>query len=207
MLRLSSLSLLASLTLVVAATQAPVAHADVEIGKAAPGFKLTDTNGKTHQLSDFKGKYVVLEWLNYDCPFVKKHYGSGNMQSTQKKAEAKKAVWLSIVSSAKGKQGNYAAAELNKMSEERKATPTAILVDEDGTVGHLYDAKTTPHMFIINPKGTLIYKGAIDDKASTDAEDIKGAKNYVLMALDEATAGKNVTDSSTKPYGCGVKYN
>ncbi len=206
MLRSKSFALFAPLALVLAAGLAHATDAGVEIGTAAPAFKLTDTNGKTHQLSDFKGKYVVLEWLNYDCPFVKKHYGADNMQGTQKKAEEKKAVWLSIVSSAKGKQGNYSPAELNKMSAERRASPTAILIDENGTVGHLYDAKTTPHMFVIDPKGTLIYKGAIDDKPSTDKEDIAGSKNYVLAALNESMSGKKVTDSSTKPYGCGVKY-
>ena len=176
------------------------------VGSPAPAFTLTDTHGKQHDLAGFKGKYVVLEWVNFGCPFVKKHYGSGNMQATQKKAVDKGVVWLSVCSSAQGKQGHMAAAEWNEEIPARKMSSTAVLIDESGEVGRTYGAKTTPHMYIINPDGVLIYKGAIDDKPSTDQDDIPGARNHVLAALDEAMAGKPVSMASTTPYGCSVKY-
>lgn len=176
------------------------------VGSPAPAFTLTDTHGKQHNLADFKGKHVVLEWVNFGCPFVKKHYGSGNMQATQKKAVDKGVVWLSVCSSAEGKQGHMAAAEWNEEIAARNMASTAVLIDESGTVGKTYGAKTTPHMYIINPAGVLVYKGAIDDKPSTDQDDIPGARNHVLAALDESLAGKPVTTASTTPYGCSVKY-
>ena len=176
------------------------------VGSPAPSFTLTDTRGKQHKLADFKGKYVVLEWVNFGCPFVKKHYGSGNMQATQKKAVDKGVVWLSVCSSAEGKQGHMAAAEWNEEIAARKLSSTAVLLDESGAVGKTYGAKTTPHMYIINPAGVLIYKGAIDDKPSTNTDDIPGARNHVLAALDETLAGKPVSTASTTPYGCSVKY-
>lgn len=175
-------------------------------GATAPGFTLNDATGKAHSLSDYKGKWVVLEWVNYDCPFVKKHYGSGNMQKLQAAAKAKGAVWLSINSSAPGKQGHFEGAALNKRIADAKAVPAAYLVDPDGKVGKAYSAKTTPQMFIINPEGTVVYAGAIDDKPSTDKEDVATAKNYVTVALDAAMAGKAVETASTQSYGCGVKY-
>lgn len=177
-----------------------------QTGQPAPEFALTDSNGKSHKLSDFKGKFVVLEWLNHGCPFVKKHYGSGNMQKLQKEYTGKDVVWLSIVSSAPGKQGHMSPAETNKAKEESGSAATAVLIDEDGTVGRLYDAKTTPHMFVVNPEGVLIYMGAIDSVKSPDPADIAGAKNYVKQALDEAMAGKPVSEPTTTAYGCGVKY-
>ena len=176
------------------------------VGGPAPAFTLTDTKGKQHNLADFKGKYVVLEWVNFGCPFVKKHYESGNMQSTQKKAVDKGVVWLSVCSSADGKQGHMAAAEWNEEIAARRLASTAVLIDESGTVGKTYGAKTTPHMYIVNPNGVLIYKGAIDDKPSTNKDDIPGARNHVLAALDESMAGKSVSTASTTPYGCSVKY-
>src|SRR5688572_18481143 len=176
------------------------------VGSPAPAFTLTDTRGKQHNLADFKGKHVVLEWVNFGCPFVKKHYGSGNMQATQKKAVDKGAVWLSVCSSAEGKQGHMAAADWNEEIADRKMASTAVLIDESGAVGKTYGAKTTPHMYIINPDGVLIYKGAIDDKPSTNKDDIPGARNYVLAALDESMAGKPVSTASTQSYGCSVKY-
>ena len=176
------------------------------VGSPAPAFTLTDTKGKQHNLADFKGKYVVLEWVNLGCPFVKKHYESGNMQATQKKAVEKGVVWLSVCSSADGKQGHMAAADWNEEIADRKLASTAVLIDESGTVGRSYGAKTTPHMYIINPDGVLVYKGAIDDKPSTNKDDIPGARNYVLAALDESMAGKPVSTASTTPYGCSVKY-
>jgi peroxiredoxin len=174
-------------------------------GKSAPNFTLTDTHGKKHNLADYDGKYIVLEWFNQQCPFVKKHYESGNMQNLQKEYTKKGVIWLSICSSAEGKPGYFSAEEHNKMFAKEKAAPTAILLDSDGKVGHLYGAKSTPDMFVINPKGILIYAGAIDDKP--DLEDsVSTAKNYVKAALEESMAGKPVAVASTKSYGCSVKY-
>lgn len=192
-------------TLVLFATHGR-ADAAAVVGQPAPAFTLTDTNGKQHSLADFKGKYVVLEWVNHECPFVKKHYGSGNMQSLQKKYVDQGVVWLSINSSAPGKQGNYPPEKWNEITTEVKAVPTAVLLDPDGTVGRAYGAKTTPHMYIIDPEGTLIYAGGIDDKPSTDPDDIPKAKNYVDLALTEALSGQPVAIASTTPYGCSVKY-
>lgn len=180
--------------------------ADVSVGQAAPDFQALDVDGNGHRLSEFKGKFVVLEWFNYDCPFVKKHYGSGNMQALQKKWTDKGAAWLSVNSSADGKQGNYPPKQMKALAAERKTASTNILLDPEGKVGRLYGAKTTPHMFVIDPKGVLIYAGAIDDAPSADPKDIPGAKNYVDAALAESMAGKPVTDSSTQSYGCSVKY-
>jgi len=177
-----------------------------QVGQPAPEFTLTDSNGKSHKLSDFKGKVVVLEWLNHGCPFVVKHYGSGNMQKLQKEYTGKDVVWLSIVSSAPGKQGHMSAEETNKAKEEKGSAATAILLDEDGTVGRLYNAKVTPELYIVDREGTLIYAGAIDSVKSTDAADIEGAKNYVKQALDEALEGKPVSEPTTTAYGCSVKY-
>lgn len=180
--------------------------ASAEVGQPAPDFSLTDSTGATHTLAEHKGKFVVLEWVNYDCPFVKKHYGAGNMQNLQKEFTGKGVVWFSINSSSPGKQGNFSAEEINQKMAERSAAPTAYLMDQTGKTGKEYGAKTTPHMFIVNPEGVLIYKGGIDDKLSTDPADIPGAKNYVSAALNEAMAGNAVTDASTDAYGCGVKY-
>ena len=177
-----------------------------ELDKAAPNFTLVDTKGVKHSLSDYKGKYVVLEWINFGCPFVKKHYDPKNMQSLQAKYTSKNVVWLSICSSNKGKEGNMSSDEINKKLNEIGYKGSAYLIDEDGTVGKMYGAKTTPHMYIINPAGNLCYVGAIDDKPSTDKEDIKTSKNYVSAGLDELLSGKAVTTKSTKSYGCGIKY-
>jgi len=177
-----------------------------KLNESASDFKLTDVNGSEHSLSDFKSKIVVLEWINYDCPFVKKHYDSKNMQSLQETYTAKDVVWLAICSSNEGKQGNFSVEEINKRSKNHGAKFTAYLIDEDGTVGKMYGAKTTPHMYIIDKSGMLVYAGGIDDKASTDIDDIKGSKNYVSSALDELLAGKTVSVQSSTPYGCSVKY-
>ena len=184
----------------------PTSMKEPPVGSPAPALTLTDTKGKQHNLADYKGKYVVLEWVNLGCPFVKKHYKSGNMQATQKKAVDKGVVWLSVNSSAKWKQGNLSPAAWNDEIADRKMSSTAVLLDESGAVGKTYGAKTTPHMYIINPDGVLIYKGAIDDKPSTNKDDIPGARNHVLAALDESMAGKPVSTASTTPYGCSVKY-
>ena len=177
-----------------------------QTGQPAPDFTLTDSNGKSHKLSDFKGKFVVLEWLNHGCPFVIKHYGSGNMQKLQKEYTGKDVVWLSIASSAPGKQGHMSPDDTNKAKEEKESSATAVLLDEDGSVGKLYNAKVTPELYVINPEGVLIYMGAIDDKKSVDPADVAGANNYVKQALDEALAGKAVSEPVTTAYGCGVKY-
>lgn len=193
-----------TLALVIAAGTAVAAP---QVGAPAPEFTLTDSNGTSHNLSDFQGKFVVLEWLNHGCPFVVKHYDSGNMQNLQKEYTGKDVVWLSIVSSAPGKQGHMSPAETNQAKADKGAAPTAVLIDEDGTVGKLYDAKVTPELFVINPEGTLIYAGAIDDKKSVDPADIEGATNYIKQALDEALAGNPVSTPQTEAYGCSVKYN
>ena len=148
----------------------------------------------------------MLEWLNYDCPFSRKHYRTGNMQGLQKAYTSRGVVWLSVISSSEGKQGYFPPEEVNRRSRELEASPTAILLDPTGNVGHLYDAKTTPHMFVIDKKGVLAYAGAIDDKPSTDIEDIKSARNYVHDALEAVLAGEKVKTSYTKSYGCSVKY-
>jgi peroxiredoxin len=176
------------------------------VGQHAPDFVATDSNGKTHTLSEFAGKYVVLEWTNNGCPYTQKHYSSGNMQNLQRQWTSRGVVWLTVISSAPGEQGYMTAAQENSYVQKASAAPTAVLLDPKGTLGHLYDAKTTPDMYVINPQGVLIYEGAIDDRASTDASDIKGAKNYVDMALNEAMSGKQVATAATRSYGCSVKY-
>ena len=176
------------------------------VGEAAPDFTATDSNGQTHHLADYQGKYVVLEWHNQGCPYTKKHYESGNMQRLQKEWTQKGVVWLTVISSAPGTQGYVTAPEENDYVKRMHAVPTAVLLDPDGNLGHLYAAKTTPHMYIIDPKGTLIYNGAIDDHPTADPGDIPNSKNYVSLALSEAMGGQAVADASTRPYGCSVKY-
>lgn len=186
---------------------AALTHAQkAKLNEASPEFTMKDSYGKEHSLSDFAGKVVVLEWINYECPFVKKHYNSNNMQTLQQKYTEKGIVWLAICSSAKGKQGNFSTEEINSRTEKNNAKYSAYLIDESGKVGKMYGAKTTPHMYVIDKEGKLVYAGAIDDKASTDEDDIEGAKNYVSSALDELMDGKEVSTQSTTPYGCSVKY-
>ena len=194
------------LALVMFLSLTAAAFADVTIGQPAPNFTLTDVSGQARSLSDYKGQFVVLEWLNPDCPFVKKHYESDNMQALQKKSMDKGVVWLTINSSAAGKEGNYPPEQLKKLLEDQDSHPTALFTDSDGTVGKLYGAKTTPHMFVVNPEGNVVYQGAIDSVPSADKEDVAGAQNYVQAALDEAMAGKAVSAPTTKSYGCSVKY-
>ena len=184
----------------------PVAFAEAMVGEKAPEFTATDIAGKEVSLAQYKGSYVVLEWMNYDCPFVKRHYAPGQMQALQKEVTDKGVVWISINSSAPGKQGNYPAEKWQKMVKEKAAFPTTVILDGDGKIGHLYDAKTTPHFFVVNPDGVLIYQGAIDSVPTTDVEEGTGAINYVRQALEEAMSGKAVSESETKSYGCSVKY-
>ena len=176
------------------------------VGSNAPDFSLTDSTGKTQSLADFKGKYVVLEWFNPECPFVKKHYGSGNMQKLQEEFTGKGVTWLTIDSSAPGTEGNISADQAEKIRTAWKTHQTALLLDPDGKAGRAYGAKNTPHMFIINPEGKVIYEGAIDSKATPNPADIPVSTNYVKSALDESLAGKPVSNPSTRPYGCSVKY-
>ncbi len=189
----------------LAVIAAPASAAPV-VGQPAPNFKLNDANGGVVTLSDFKGKPVVLEWTNPGCPFVQKHYGSGNMQKTQAAAKAAGAVWLSINSGAPGEQGHMNGAEAKAFVASAKAQPTAYLLDPKGVVGKGYDAKTTPHMYVIDAKGTLVYAGGIDDKPTPNPTDINGARNHVLAALSELKAGKAVSVATSRPYGCNVKY-
>jgi len=176
------------------------------VGSTAPDISVTDSKGKTHRLSQYKGKHVVLEWFNPDCPYVKKHYGSGNMQKLQQEFTGKGVVWLTIDSSAPGLEGNLTAEQANQKIAESKMHSTALLLDGDGKAGRTYAAKNTPHMFVINADGKIIYEGAIDSKATSNPADIASSTNYVKAALDESLAGKTVTTPSSRPYGCSVKY-
>ena len=176
------------------------------VGDSAPDFTATDSHGQTHKLSEYKGKFVVLEWTNNGCPYTVKHYSSGNMQALQKQWTAKGVVWLTVLSSAPGEQGFMTAAQENAYIGRVHADPTAALLDPNGAIGHEYGAKTTPHMFVIGPSGKLIYDGAIDDHPSTDTSDIPASKNYVSAALTQAMAGQPVATAYTRPYGCSVKY-
>jgi peroxiredoxin len=195
-----------SFLFVSVALLAPLRVQAVQVGSPAPEFTATDTYGKGERLSDYKGKFVVLEWHNRECPYTKKQYSSGNMQALQKEWTGKGVVWFTVISSAPGQQGYVTAEEENAYVKQVKASPTAVLLDPTGELGHLYSAKTTPHMFVINPQGILIYDGAIDDKPTTDLGDVAGAKNYVSEALEEAMAGKQVAVATSRPYGCSVKY-
>jgi alkyl hydroperoxide reductase subunit AhpC len=184
----------------------PAIWATAKIGEPAPEFTASASNGKTIHLSDYRGKYVVLEWHNNGCPYVGKHYKSGNMQRLQKEWTSKGVIWFTVLSSAPGKQGYATAAEENDYLEKMHAAPSAALLDPSGEIGHLYDAKTSPQMVVINPQGILIYSGAIDDKPTTDLEDVPPATNYVSLALQQAMAGQPVQTPTTRPYGCSVKY-
>ena len=178
----------------------------VKVGQPAPAFAAADNQGREHKLSDYKGRFVVLEWHNQGCPYVQKQYKSGNMQKLQREWTAKGVVWLTVISSAPGKQGYLTPEESRAYVKQTNAAPTDVLLDPTGAVGMLYSAKTTPHMFIIDPQGVLIYDGAIDDKPTTDLADVAAATNYVSAALTEAMAGKPVTTPVSRPYGCSVKY-
>jgi peroxiredoxin len=198
----SILTILASL-----ATTTLLALDSPPVGSAAPDFSLTDAKGQTHSLSQYKGKYVVLEWFNPECPFVKKHYGSGNMQKLQEEYTSKGVVWLTIDSNAPGSEGNMTPEQAEKVAAAWKTHQTALLLDPEGKAGRAYGAKNTPNMVVISPEGKIAYEGAIDSKATPNPSDIPNSTNYVKVALDESLAGKPVTTANTRPYGCGIKYN
>jgi peroxiredoxin len=183
-----------------------LALANATVGQPAPTFTVTDTAGKAVSLADFKGKTVVLEWVNPGCPYVRKHYDSANMQSTQKGATGKGVVWLSVNSTAQGHSDYKAPAEMAAWMQSQKGAPTATLMDSDGKVGKAYGARTTPHMYVVDAKGTLVYAGGIDDKPSSNPADVKTANNFVNAALADIAAGKPVANATTRPYGCAVKY-
>ena len=192
----------AALTLALAAAPASAA----QVGQPAPNFKLNAADGRVVALSDFRGKTVVLEWHNPGCPYVRKHYDSGNMQKTQAAARKDGAVWLTINSGSPGKQGHMTGAEARALASKEKAASTAYLLDPKGIVGKGYQAKVTPHMYIIDAAGTLVYAGGIDDKPTSDQADIPTARNHVLSALGEMKAGKPISVATSRPYGCTVKY-
>lgn len=181
-------------------------EARLQIGQPAPGFTATDAQGNEHQLADYRGRLVVLEWTNHQCPYVRKHYDAGNMQAQQAAATDNGTVWLSVISSAPGKQGHVSPAEAQQLTQARNAEPTAVLLDPQGEIGRRYGARTTPHMFIIDRQGTLVYQGGIDAIPSADPADIAAATQYIPQALSELRAGKPVSVPVTRPYGCSVKY-
>ena len=199
-------SLIVTATAAAALSLAAPLMASPTVGVSAPDFTAVDSNGVSHNLSDFSGKTVVLEWTNDGCPYVKKHYESGNMQAIQKSAVADDVVWLSVISSAPGKQGHVDGAGANAIVAKHDAAPSAVLLDESGDLGRLYGARTTPHMYVINGGGDLVYQGAIDSNRSANPATIAGATNYVTAALDAVKAGGLPANAQTQPYGCSVKY-
>jgi len=197
-----TLALLAAGSLLLAQTS----FAAPSVGEPAPAFSLEDSYGETHELADYLGKTVVLEWTNHDCPYVRKHYDSNNMQTLQKEMTDQGVVWLSVISSRPGSQGYVEAAEANELTASRSAYPSAVLFDSSGDTGRAYDARTTPHMYIIDPEGVLVYMGAIDDQPSTRASSLEGANNYVKAAMEDLNAGREIQLAQSTPYGCSVKY-
>lgn len=195
----------AAAALTAGALIARTAEAAVQIGAPAPAFSAPDTTGATRSLSEFAGKTVVLEWTNHDCPFVRKHYDSDNMQQLQREAAAQGVVWLSVISSAPGKQGHVSASEADALTQSRNAAPAAVLLDPQGTMGRAYGAKTTPHMYVIKD-GALVYQGGIDNRNSASQASLEGAVNYVRLALADIAGGRPVGTASSAPYGCSVKY-
>ncbi len=194
------------LSLMAAAALSGPAVAAPAIGEPAPAFRAVDADGRTRSLSEFRGRTVVLEWTNNGCPYVRKHYDAGNMQALQHAATKDGVVWLTIASSAPGMQGHLTSAEAKAWKAKEKAGSTAVLLDPTGVVGRAYEAKTTPHMYVVDKTGRLVYMGGIDDRASSDPESLKGAVNYVSAALADVKAGRPVAEAATRPYGCSVKY-
>jgi peroxiredoxin len=184
----------------------PAEAAVAKVGEPAPAFTSTNTGGAAVSLADYKGKLVILEWTNHDCPYVRKHYDTGNMQTLQREATGAGVVWLTIISSAPGEQGYVKPARADELTQSRKAAPTAVLLDPKGDVGKMYGATNTPHMYIVDKAGVLVYAGAIDDKPTTRRGDVQGANNYVRVALQSVAAGQPVKTPVTQAYGCTVKY-
>ena len=204
--RLSRLGLCWAGAIAILSAGVEPAAAQARIGAPAPAFTLTDSNGRAVSLAGFKGKTVVLEWTNHDCPYVGKHYRGNNMQALQKKWTGQGVVWLSVISSAPGEQGHVSPQQANRLTVDRGAAPTAVLFDPTGKVGRAYGARATPHMYVVNAEGALAYMGGIDDKPTARLEDLKGARNFVDQALSEIAQGKLVTVPSSRAYGCSVKY-
>jgi peroxiredoxin len=201
-----AIGLYCAMTIVILSAGMQFASAQALIGAAAPAFTLTDSNGRTLSLADFKGKTVVLEWTSHECPYVGKHYRGNNMQALQKKWTGQGVVWLSVISSAPGQPGHVSPQQANKLTVDREAAPTAVLFDPTGKVGHAYGARTTPHMYVINSEGALVYKGGIDDQPTARLQDLKGARNFVDQALSEISQGKPVSVTASRAYGCSIKY-
>ena len=204
--RMLAIGLYSAMTIITLSAGTQPATTQALIGAAAPAFTLTDSNGRNLSLSDFKGKTVVLEWTSHECPYVGKHYRGNNMQALQKKWTGQGVVWLSVLSSAPGQPGYVSPQQANKLTADRGAAPTAVLLDPTGKVGHAYGARTTPHMYVINGEGALVYMGGIDDRPTARLEDLKGARNFVDAALSDIAQGKPVSVTSSRPYGCSIKY-
>lgn len=181
-------------------------EASPQTGTPAPGFTATDSKGRPHTLTAYKGKTVILEWTNHECPYTVKHYATGNMQALQKAATDSGAIWLTVASSRPGTQGHVNGLEADKLTDDRHARPTAVVLDPKGDLGRLYGARTTPHMYIVDPAGMLVYMGGIDDQPTANHASVKIARNYVREALDAVAAGRPIAMASTRPYGCSVKY-
>jgi peroxiredoxin len=201
-----AVGLYCAMTIVNLSAGMQFASAEALIGAAAPAFTLTDSNGRNLSLADFKGKTVVLEWTSHECPYVGKHYRGNNMQALQKKWTGQGVVWLSVISSAPGQPGHVSPQQANKLTVDREAAPTAVLFDPTGKVGRAYGARTTPHMYVINSEGALVYKGGIDDQPTARLQDLKGARNFVDQALGEISQGKPVSVATSRAYGCSIKY-
>jgi peroxiredoxin len=204
--RLFAISLYSAMTIITLSSGTQPAFAQALIGAAAPAFTLTDSNGRSLSLADFKGKTVVLEWTSHECPYVGKHYRGNNMQALQKKWTGQGVVWLSVISSAPGQPGYVSPQQANKLTADRSAAPTAVLLDLTGKVGHAYGARTTPHMYVINGEGALVYKGGVDDQPTARVQDLKSARNFVDQALSEISQGNPVSVTASRAYGCSIKY-
>ena len=204
--RVLAIGLYCAATIITVSAGVQPATAQARIGAPAPAFTLTDSNGRALSLADFKGKTVVLEWTNHDCPYVGKHYRGNNMQALQKKWTGQGVVWLSVISSAPGLQGHVSGQQANKLTADRGAAPTAVLFDPTGKVGRAYSARATPHMYVINGEGAFAYMGGVDDQPTARVEDLKGARNFVDQALSEIAQGKPVSVSASRAYGCSIKY-
>jgi peroxiredoxin len=204
--RVFAFGLYCAAALVAGSASVGSAAAQARLGAPAPTFTLTDSNGGARSLADFKGKTVVLEWTNHECPYVGKHYRGKSMQALQKKWTGKGVVWLSVISSGPGREGYVTPQQANKLTADRGAAPTAVLFDPTGKVGRAYGARATPHMYVINGEGSVVYMGGIDDKQSARLEDLKSARNFVDQALSEMAQGKPVSAGNSRAYGCSIKY-